>query len=74
MMASITNDDRGTCTRCGSRLIHLERQERLNPPQLQQLWRCLECWNEFVTFHSSEEERATSVEIIEPFFTNREAE
>ena len=29
---------------------------------------------EFVTLHSSEEERATNAEIIEPFFTNCEAE
>jgi hypothetical protein len=32
MMKLITNDNSGTCTRFGSRLIHLEWQERLNRP------------------------------------------
>lgn len=69
-MASTTKHLNGTCTRCGSRLIHLEWEERPDPRQLQQLWRCFECKNEFVTLLTSEEERATSAEIIEPFFTN----
>jgi hypothetical protein len=51
-------------------LIHLEWQERLDPHQIQQLWRCLECRNEFVTLNASEEESAPRDEIIEPFFTN----
>ena len=69
-MALTTKDDNGTCRRCGSRLIHLEWEERLDPHQLQQLWKCLECRNEFVTLQGSEEESAPSAEIIEPFFTN----
>lgn len=69
-MASTTRDNNETCTRCGSRLIHLEWEERLDPHQLQQLWRCLECRNEFVTLNASEEESAPRDEIIEPFFTN----
>jgi hypothetical protein len=51
-------------------LIHLEWEERFDPHQSQQLWRCLECKNEFVTFHAAEEESTTSAEIIEPFFAN----
>ncbi|OJU25259.1 MAG: hypothetical protein BGN91_00650 [Nitrobacter sp. 62-13] len=69
-MASTTQHRNGTCTRCGSRLIHLEWEERLDPHQLQQLWRCLECKNEFVIPRDSEEESTTSAEIIAPFFTN----
>ena len=69
-MVSATKDHGETCTRCGSRLIHLEWEERFDPHQSQQLWRCLECKNEFVTFHAAEEESTTSAEIIEPFFAN----
>lgn len=69
-MASITKDHNGTCTRCGSRLTSLEWEERLDPHQIQQLWRCLECDNEFVTLNASEEESESGVEIIEPFFTS----
>jgi DNA-directed RNA polymerase subunit RPC12/RpoP len=69
-MASTTQHRNGTCTRCGSRLIHLEWEERLDPHRLQQLWRCLECKNEFVITRDSEEESTTSAEIIAPFFTN----
>lgn len=69
-MASITKDHHGTCTRCGSRLINLEWEERLDPHQIQQLWKCLECRNEFVTVNAFEEDSTTSADIIEPFFTN----
>lgn len=69
-MASITKDHRGTCTRCSSRLINLEWEERLDSHQIQQLWKCLECRNEFVTVNAFEEESTTSDDIIEPFFTN----
>jgi hypothetical protein len=51
-------------------LINLEWEERLDPRQLQQLWRCLECSNEFVTLHASEEGSVPSAEIIKPFFTS----
>lgn len=69
-MASTTKNHDGTCTRCGSRLIFLDWEERLDPHQVQRLWRCLSCKNEFVSLHASEEESATSAEIIKPFFTN----
>lgn len=69
-MASVATNHDGTCTRCGSRLIHLDWEERLDPHQIQKLWRCLECKNEFVTLHVSEEESATSTEIIEPFLSS----
>lgn len=69
-MASTTKDHNRICTRCGSRLIDLEWEERLDPHQIQQLWRCCECRNEFVTLNASEEASDPSAEIIEPFFTN----
>ena len=69
-MVSTTKANDGTCTRCGSRLITLAWEERLNPRQLQHLWKCLECRKEFVTLDASDEKRVTDAEIIEPFFTN----
>ncbi|MEH6952732.1 hypothetical protein V4R08_15785 (plasmid) [Nitrobacter sp. NHB1] len=69
-MASTTKDHNETCTRCGSRLIHLEWEERLNPREVQHLWKCLECRKEFITLDASDEESATNAEIIEPFFTS----
>ena len=69
-MASTTKYQDGTCMRCGSRLINLEWEERLNPHQNQQLWRCLECKNEFITLNASDEESVTDAEIVEPFVTS----
>jgi DNA-directed RNA polymerase subunit RPC12/RpoP len=69
-MASITKDHNETCTQCGSRLIHLEWEERLDSHQIQQLWRCLECKNEFITLNVSEEDGAPGAQLTEPFFTN----
>ena len=69
-MPSTTNNHDGTCTRCGSPLTFLDWEERFDSHQIQKLWRCLACKNEFVTFHASEEKPMTSVEIIKPFFTN----
>ncbi|WP_412773310.1 hypothetical protein [Nitrobacter sp.] len=68
-MASTTQDHNRTCARCGSRLIHLEWEERLEPHQIQQLWKCLECRNEFVTVNAFEEESTTSADVVTPFFT-----
>ena len=67
-MASTTANHEGTCTHCGSRLIHLDWEERLDSHQIQKLWRCLECKQEFVTLQASEEESASSAEIVKPFF------
>ena len=69
-MAPITKSHDGTCPQCGSRLINLEWEERLNPREVQHLWKCLECRKEFVTLDAAEEEKATNTEIVAPFFTN----
>ncbi len=68
-MVSITKAEDRTCAQCGSSLINLEWEERLDPHQVQRLWKCLECRKEFVTL-DSDEENSTSTEVIEPFFTN----
>ncbi len=69
-MASTTTNHDGTCTRCGSRLIYLDWEERLDPHRIQKLWRCFECKHEFVTLQASEDESATSAEIVKPFFSS----
>lgn len=67
-MASTTANHEETCTHCGSRLIHLDWEERLDSHQIQKLWRCLECKQEFVTLQASEEESVSGAEIVKPFF------
>jgi hypothetical protein len=69
-MIPVTKGHDGTCTRCGSRLIFLEWEERLDSHQMQKLWQCFECKNKFVTLHVSEEESATSAEIVKPYFSS----
>ena len=69
-MASTANAPDRTCTQCGSHLIRLEWEERLDPHQLRKLWKCIDCNREFTTVEASEEESATSAEIVTPFFTN----
>lgn len=68
-MASITKTQNGTCAQCGSHLINLEWEERLDPHKVQHLWKCLDCRKEFVTL-DADEESSTSAEVIGPFFTN----
>jgi hypothetical protein len=51
-------------------LIFLEWEERLDSHQMQKLWQCFECKNKFVTLHVSEEESATSAEIVKPYFSS----
>lgn len=69
-MSSTTTNHDGTCTRCGSRLIYLDWEERLDSHQIQKLWRCFACKHEFVTVQASEAESATSTEIVKPFFSS----
>jgi DNA-directed RNA polymerase subunit RPC12/RpoP len=69
-VTSITKAHNGACPQCGSRLINLEWEEDLNPREVQHLWKCLDCRNEFVTLAASDEKRVTDTAIIEPFFTS----
>ena len=69
-MTSISSVHEEKCTRCGSRLITPEWDERVNAREVQYLWRCWNCNNEFVTLVASDEERTSVSEITEPFFTS----
>ena len=46
------------CSRCGSKLVKAEWDERVNEREAQVLWRCRSCNNEFVTVVASEDERS----------------
>lgn len=58
------------CTQCGSKLIDPEWAERVNAREVQYLWRCWNCSNEFVTLVASAEEPTSDAEVTEPFFTS----
>jgi DNA-directed RNA polymerase subunit RPC12/RpoP len=60
------------CTRCGSKLTCLEWDERVNAREVQYLWRCWNCSNEFVKLVASDEEQTsdTDAEVTKPFFTS----
>jgi hypothetical protein len=58
------------CPRCGSALVNLEWDERVNPREVQDLWHCWKCRNEFVTIEASDEQPASTTEITRPFFTS----
>ena len=58
------------CPRCGSELVHIEWHERVDKREVQYLWRCWNCKNEFVTVVTSDEREPSITEITEPFFTS----
>ena len=69
-MASVSSLQAQECTRCGSTLIVPEWDERVNAREVQYLWRCLNCRNEFVTLVASDGEPFSVTEITKPFFTS----
>lgn len=69
-MTSISSRHEHNCPQCGSKLVKAEWDERLNEQQVQHLWRCLNCENEFTTVVASNEKRASETEITTPFFTS----
>ncbi len=78
-MASISTPHHEKCPRCGSGLVSLEWDERVNAREVQDLWHCWNCKNKFITTVTSEEfittvtseEKEPSVsEITAPFFTS----
>ena len=70
-MTSTPSGKHEQCPRCGSKLVSIEWDERVNAQAVQNLWRCLNCKNEFVSLEVSKEEQQTSdAEIIKPFFTS----
>ena len=54
----------------GTRAVHLEWHERVNPQEVQDLWHCWDCKNEFVTVVTSDEKEPSVTEITERFFTS----
>jgi len=69
-MTSVASGYEEQCTRCGSKLVTCEWDERVNEEQVQYLWRCWNCKSEFLTVVASDEKRASETEITKPFFTS----
>ena len=69
-MTSTSSRREQNCTRCGSKMVKAEWDERLNEQEVQYLWHCLNCQNEFVTVVASDEKSASVAEITKPFFTS----
>jgi hypothetical protein len=71
LMTSTPSAHQEQCPRCGSKLVSIEWDERVNAQEVQNLRRCLDCRNEFVSLEVSKEEQPTSdAEITKPFFTS----
>jgi hypothetical protein len=51
-------------------LVNLEWDERINAREVQDLWHCWNCKNEFITTIASDEKGPSVTEITEPFFTS----
>jgi uncharacterized protein with PIN domain len=69
-MASIPNEHFRTCPRCGSALVSLEWDERLNASEVQDLWHCWQCQGEFITMEACGERERSAAEVTKPFFTS----
>jgi len=69
-MASVSIPHHERCPRCGSGLVHIGWHERVNTHEVQDLWHCGNCKNEFVTVVTSDEKGPSVTEITEPFFTS----
>ncbi|MBR0823188.1 hypothetical protein [Bradyrhizobium liaoningense] len=70
-MISVSTPHREKCPRCGSGAVHLEWRERVNAQEVQDLWRCWDCKDEFVTIVTSDEKEPSATDkITERFFTN----
>jgi hypothetical protein len=69
-MASISKPHFETCPRCGSWLVSLEWDERVNPLEVQDLWHCWQCQKEFITSELSDEKSPPVTETTKPFFTS----
>ena len=69
-MTPIATPHHEKCPRCGSDLVSLEWDERVNAQEIQDLWRCLNCRNEFITVVTSDTKEPSATEITKPFFTS----
>jgi hypothetical protein len=50
--------------------VGLEWDERVNEREIQNLWHCWNCNNEFITLVASDEKQPSVDEITKPFFTS----
>ena len=69
-MASVSMSHYEKCPRCGSGLVSLEWDERVNAEEIQDLWQCWNCRNKFITTVTSCEKEPLVTEITAPFFTS----
>jgi transcription elongation factor Elf1 len=69
-MASVSIPHHEKCPRCGSGSVHLEWRECVNAQEVQYLWHCGNCKNEFVTVVTSDEKEPPVTGITERFFTS----
>lgn len=69
-MASLPSHHYERCPRCGSWLVNLEWDERINQREVQDLWHCCRCQNEFITVEAADDKEPSITEITEPFFTS----
>ena len=69
-MVPISSPHHEKCPQCGSSLVSLEWDERVNAREVQDLWHCWRCKNEFITVEFSDEREPSITEITKPFFTS----
>ena len=69
-MTQIPDGHEQICTRCGSKLIKAEWDEPVSAREVQYLWHCLNCSNEFVTQAVTDEIPTPEAEVMKPFFTS----
>ena len=62
-MASISSLHGEKCPRCNSTLVGLEWDERVNEREIQNLWHCWNCNNEFITVVSLTEIKKNSLQV-----------
>jgi hypothetical protein len=70
MALTISTSHSEGCPRCGSKLISLEWYEPVTSREVQDLWHCWKCQNEFITVELSDEKPPSVPEITKPFFTS----
>ena len=66
-MTTIPNGHEEKCTQCGSKAVYVEWDERVNATQVQYLWRCLNCKNEFITQVASDEKPISALKSPSDF-------
>ena len=69
-MVSISNTHGEKCARCGSALVGLEWEEHVNDREVQDLWHCWNCGDEFITMFASDDEKPPASDITKLFFTS----